>query len=321
MIQKKIKKDNINNYFVSFTPKAQNFFLEKKIRKISNQKKFNNFFFNQNTFLENVSELNTNGFTIIKNFFDKKTIQKISQKTDQLISKGKKLDGVRDNLKELKEKKNFFERIWLPNSKIKNMSLKNLRSSTNGISISNPLVNFPELVEIFSSEKFIRLLYNFYECVPELTYIKVRKAFANKLPANDTQFFHRDSGSFRLLKAVVYLNDVDINTGPFTYTKKTNQKFDFPKKKLRFSDKEIANFYGKKNIKYLTAKRGDLVLANTTGFHKGLKPKLKDRNICIANFCLHDEVGFTYNKITIKKKTFEKLKPIQKLLFKNLKII
>ena len=32
-----------------------------------------------------------------------------------------------------------------------------------------------------------------------------------------------------------------------------------------------------------------------------------DRNVCIANFCLHKEVGFTYNKIVMKKNNFTKL--------------
>ena len=72
----------------------------------------------------------------------------------------------------------------------------------------------------------MKLLFSFYECIPELTYIKIRKAFANKLPANDTQFFHRDSGSFRLLKAVIYLNDVNEDW-PLYYVKGSNRKFDF----------------------------------------------------------------------------------------------
>ena len=127
------------------------------------------------------------------------------------------------------------------------------------------------------------------DIMPFDAYIKVRKAFANNLPANDTQFFHRDSGSFNLLKAIVYLNDVDINTGPFTYTEGTHNKFDFPKRKLRFTDKEISNYYGKNKIKNLVAKAGDLVLANTTGFHKGLKPKIFDRNVCIANFWMRHQ--------------------------------
>ncbi len=321
MINKKINKDNNENYFISFTPEAQKFFYNHKISKILNQKKHLDFFFNQNEYASSVFDLKSRGYCVIKNFFNKSLIKKLSQRTNNFIKNGKNLDGVRDNLRELKEKKNFYERIWLSNKDIKKMSDKKLKNMTNGITISEPLINFPELTKIFSSDKFIRLLFNFYECVPELTYIKVRKAFANSLPANDTQFFHRDSGSFNLLKAIVYLNDVDINTGPFTYTEGTHNKFDFPKRKLRFTDKEISNYYGKSKIKNLVAKAGDLVLANTTGFHKGLKPKMFDRNVCIANFCLHKEVGFTYNKIVMKKNNFTKLNPIQKLIFKSVKKI
>ena len=315
---RKIKKDNTENYFVSFKQQAQHFYLNNKIKKIKSQKPIYNIFFNENEFIDNISELNSNGFTIIRNFFDKKILKNISDKTDKFISNGQKLEGVRDNLRELRENKKFFERIWLNNEQIKEMSKTKLRNTTNGISIKDPLINNSEIIKVISSVKFIKLLFAYYECIPELTYIKIRKAFANKLPANDTQFFHRDSGSFKLLKAVIYLNDVDINTGPFTFVKGSTRKFDFPKHKLRFKDHEIASHYGKSNIKHLTAKRGDLVLANTTGFHKGLKPKLKDRNVCIANFCVHDELGFSYDKIKIKKNKYNNLNHIQKHIFKNL---
>ena len=44
----------------------------------------------------------------------------------------------------------------------------------------------------------------------------------------------------------------------------------------------------------------------------------KDRNVCIANFCLHDEIGFSYNKIKIKKDKFKQFNKFQKYIFNNL---
>ena len=37
--------------------------------------------------------------------------------------------------------------------------------------------------------------------------------------AIDTQLFHIDTGSFRILKAFIYLNDVNAGGGPFEYVK------------------------------------------------------------------------------------------------------
>jgi hypothetical protein len=321
MITKKIKKDTELNYSVSFTPEAKAFYYKKKITRIKNQLVLKDPFFNQNKYAAHIAELELNGFTIIKNFFKKNQIKNISERVDKYISLGKNLEGVRDNKREFTEKRKFFDRIWLSTEQIKSLSYNELKQKTNGITIANPLVTFPEFVTMFAQEKFMQVLYNYYECIPKLTYIKIRKAFANTLPANDTQFFHRDSGSYKLLKALIYLNDVDINTGPFTYVQKSHLKFDFPSKKLRFTDKEISKFYGKKNIKYLTAKKGDLVIANTTAFHKGLKPKKNDRNVCIANFCLHEEIGFSYKKINVKFQDYKKLSSVQKVLFESLKKI
>ena len=43
------------------------------------------------------------------------------------------------------------------------------------------------------------------------------------------------------------------------------------------TDKEIEEFYSSKNIKPIYGEKGTILFANTLGYHKGVKPKNKDR--------------------------------------------
>lgn len=86
--------------------------------------------------------------------------------------------------------------------------------------------------------------------------------------------WHRDRYTKRQLKLIVYLSDVDENSGPFQFVKKSytpgsklKRIFTLKEKpgQLRFDDKDI-NFNDVKNI---TGKKGTLLLADTTGLHRG----------------------------------------------------
>ena len=55
----------------------------------------------------------------------------------------------------------------------------------------------------------------------------------------------------------------------------------------------------------ILAKRGDVIIANTVAFHKGLKPIKKNRNILILNYGLHMDYSLN-NKPDIKAKISKK---------------
>ncbi len=71
--------------------------------------------------------------------------------------------------------------------------------------------------------------------------------------------------------------------------------------KLRWDEKYLKSIYNKKNFVPILAKRGDVIIANTIAFHKGLKPIRKNRNILILNYGLHMDYSLN-NKPDIKAK-------------------
>ena len=49
-------------------------------------------------------------------------------------------------------------------------------------------------------------------------YIKLRRFFNNEISNFDTNFFHTDDNCDKILKCIVYLDDIlNIDDGPFVY--------------------------------------------------------------------------------------------------------
>ena len=66
-----------------------------------------------------------------------------------------------------------------------------------------------------------------------------------------------------------------MSNGPFTYVEGSNSKKPLSPFWLdyhRWSDEQIEQLYGKDKIIPLTANYGDLLIATTNGFHKGMPP-------------------------------------------------
>ena len=83
--------------------------------------------------------------------------------------------------------------------------------------------------------------------------------------------------------------------------------------KSRFTDPEVIKEYGEGNIYCCEGNVGDVIFAETTGLHKGLKPRESDRSVLIFNFTMHPEVGFPWTKMKILNEVVTSLTPYQKL--------
>jgi hypothetical protein len=108
-------------------------------------------------------------------------------------------------------------------------------------------------------------------------------SFASDLTAADrhkyAQQFHFDLDDYRFVKFFFYLTDVDDDSGPHVYVKKSHRK-----KKLRdmfpmrrFSDEEAAEKWGASNITKVMGSKGDGFVVDTFGVHKGQPPRTRDR--------------------------------------------
>ena len=253
----------------------------------------------------NLKILKRNGFCILRGVFSKDYINNINLDFQNQIKILRNISIPRD----LRNKKNNIEDIYLPKLKEKIFCLgeKKFRHLTDSIKIKDPLINLPQTLDVGLNERIISICSNYFGVKPNLTFLKCVKTYANNLDDHDTQHYHIDENSIKLLKVFVYLNDVNsVKDGPFTYI---NKSFLNIKKhwglNARWDKKYLSSIYKKKDFIPILAKKGDVIIANTVAFHKGIKPAKKDRNIIILNYGLHIDYSFN-NKQDIKAKILKK---------------
>ena len=208
--------------------------------------------------------------------------------------------------------------------KVKFAQLEDLREVTTGVTLPDPLIAVPEILNLVLNQKIIELCLAYYGAVPKLSFLKVRHAFAYETyDPKDTQLWHYDPGSFKLLKVLIYLNNVlDEGGGPFQFIKGTHfGGVDSPLyAQSRYSDKEIGEL-GAGSLFTGVANLGDMILCDATGIHRGLQPLTKDRTVLIANYCLHREYGFKSHRLKIKRQYFDQCSGIQQAFLDDLVLV
>ena len=209
-----------------------------------------------NKYEELADEIDANGHAFVENFFSKDRLQKIIDDFEK----------IKEN-NELQYDDFYTEQV------------------------AHPLLNCQNVPDIAFDDRIIEIAKNYFGCMPAITAVTLRKSKETTveeadIPGNgQTTLFHCDKDSPRFLKFFIYLNDVDEDNGPFTYAHKSHiNKFQGWRDKYRWSNSEIESAYGKENIKLITGKVGDLVMGNTSGFHKGTKVK-KGERLMLTIYC------------------------------------
>lgn len=107
---------------------------------------------------------------------------------------------------------------------------------------------------------------------------------ANRIEAHEGNVgsgngWHRDSVRGRQFKAIVYLNDVGPENGPFQYWRGSHRlwhrvntaiRLSAPFDQNRFDDGSFDHIFERSSeVVTLTARKGTVILADTTGLHRG----------------------------------------------------
>jgi ectoine hydroxylase-related dioxygenase (phytanoyl-CoA dioxygenase family) len=140
---------------------------------------------------------------------------------------------------------------------------------------------------IFGFENFSKKIHNELSAFDKLfdRHIGGSNKLVSTLMANRVEFkngnkgsgggWHRDSLNRRQLKLMVYLNDVQSNNGPFTYLKGSHKltcklNTNILKSSTRFSQSKVSSLIknGYQEVE-LTAKKGTLIIFDSSGIHKG----------------------------------------------------
>ncbi len=122
----------------------------------------------------------------------------------------------------------------------------------------------------------------------------VRREFPNGKAVHVRQW-HIDTEDHRMLKIIIYLNDVDVTAGPFEYL--SLQDSQLAAKTLKYSsgfisDSNMDATIAQKNWQPCTGKFGTAILADTCRiFHRAKPPVAKDRFSLTFSYTSHQPVA------------------------------
>jgi hypothetical protein len=123
-----------------------------------------------------------------------------------------------------------------------------LRDTASSIGLDDPLVNLPEVVDLAFDARLLGLATAYFQTVPLLSYVKIRKSFVNAIPPSPTQQFHVDIGTYSIFKVLLYLNDVAPGGGPFCYVQGSHRKKFTDWESKRYTSEEMAAIYGDSSV-------------------------------------------------------------------------
>ena len=251
-------------------------------------------------------EIEENGYAIIKNYFSEELIESIKSTTISIL----------DNKHH-------------PSNKSKK-NLQDARLTELYTQVEQPLLAVDEFKKFAFDDFIIDVAGAYLDCFPAFNGCNLRASYVNDLPAGGNQIYHVDSNSPRYLKAFIYLNDVDINGGPFCCIKGSHKKkFEIIHNgqiynwndKYSWDAETIHQIYGEDNIKFLTAKKGDLIFCDTNTWHRGFKPINQERIMITLDYICHIPGHAPESYMAIKKSDYEKLNQKYKDLCNLLRIL
>ena len=252
-----------------------------------------------NEALDIALKIEEKGYHKIEGFLDTNQVDSINKKVDEILSDGNHPDNQ---------------------GKI---SQQDARDNKLYIQCLQPLISAPEIHPFVFNDLIIDIAGAYMDCQPAFGTCNLRRSFVNNMAEGGNQIYHVDPNSPRFLKFFVYLDDVDENGGPFCYVEGSHtKKFELNghnwNKQYSWDTNSINQIYGEDKVKYLTAKKGDLLMADTNGWHRGTKPLNKDRTMLTLDYVCHVEFFEETSKFKLKKEDYDKLedkyKPLCDLL-------
>lgn len=91
--------------------------------------------------------------------------------------------------------------------------------------------------------------------------------------AKDTQLWHQDADDWKNIKMFIYMNDVTLRSGPFSFipgSQRGGRSINVEKlADFRSTDVQMRKVIPEKEWKLCTGKAGSVIFADTTAYHKG----------------------------------------------------
>lgn len=288
----------------------------------------------KNKFLRNLY-FQFSKFMHLKTYYSrvyKKKFSKLNMKSSDLMDKNEGFKFIK--LSKLNEKDtNINEVLNEVNHYLKYIDINKFKSSDDGIVSLKSSKDFscdsPEL-KFVTNKYLIEIVSRYLNCIPLLTNLSLWYSPNDKFYENSSQEYHLDHEDFRQVKGFLFINDVDLESGPLNIINvlQSNKIQNLINYKLTKSEKRVNDLIIKDlkknhvdiNENIMIGKSGDLLLCDTSScFHFGSRLGNKPRFILAFQFVT--PFGFSmdwdwknYEKLPFKGLNCDKVESTMKVL-------
>lgn len=198
------------------------------------------------------------------------------------------------------------------------------RKSSKGFMVNhlenNHLEQHPIFLEIATNPNIIKSAGDYLGCVPILSSIKVLVSDPDDGTKGDltsSRLFHLDQADNPLFKVIININEVDEDTGPFTFiTKSASRKVQailksgWTRRPYLVQDSEIFDITSTENVVSLIGEVGDAYFVDSSScFHYGSRDQKKQRRLLMMSYlspCRADfKIPFNFQKFRPKTSEVE----------------
>ena len=262
------------------------FFLKNK-KSQSNLLKSNNYINEINLDIHQANLcLNKNGYYLIRKGLTENKINNIVQKLSKLNGK-------------------YFSDNYC-SSECESLNLNNPKATTFRYS-SESLLGIEEVNAIILDGNLLSIVSEYLKCKPNLDIVTCWWSFKSRVAdENSAQKWHFDLDRTKWLKIFIFLKDCTLANGAHSYIKGSHIHGAIPFKlrsKLytRLEDSDVESYFDNNSIINMTAKKGDILLEDTLGLHKGNIVTDDNRLILQIQFS-SNSFGAHINKIELNSK-------------------
>lgn len=226
------------------------------------------------------------GFVIIPSIVPVEMLDLLNSQLDERLDSGSALNRVSNDRARSKGDERPST-AFLSDAEV-SLGQTAIRNLTNYASIRQPFVDCPAAVSLAFLPLCDEIASTYLGARAAVGGVNLRKSFVNDIPEFDTLLFHVDPNSPKFLKFFFYLHDVGPGGGAFCYVRGSHRRrFLGWTRKYRWTRAELLAHYDEQDFVHAFAQKGDLIVADTNGFHAGTKPTNADRSMLTTDYLLH----------------------------------
>lgn len=177
------------------------------------------------------------------------------------------------------------------------------------------ILECPHMMEIANDPETLAVVEHYLGAAPMILVPQAWWSFAGRDEARDAQLYHIDLDDYRFCKLFIYLTDVDLDSGPHAFIERTHRLsvvddlqaasdlsrrdfFNWYYGQLRKTDSEVDTRIGIEPKRFV-GPAGSRFLVDTSGVHRGMMPKHRDRLVCQFTFGVTPILNLEFNPLGV----------------------